>query len=68
MRRELKIKRDEPLYKWVERLVSDYDERVWSTIEFQQVLTEVSKESYIHGTEAAHKVYGGVIARRGGEA
>ena len=67
MKRDLKIKKDEPLYKWIERLVADYDERVWSTIEFEQVLTVVSKESYIHGTNDAGKVYGKFL-REGGEA
>ena len=52
MKKQLKIKKDEPLFKWIERIADywNFDE------ELREVLSEVSKESYIQGSNAATEV------------
>ena len=51
MKKQLRIKKSEPLYKWIER-IADY----WNFgDELKEVLSEVSKESYIHGSNDATK-------------
>ena len=49
MKKELRIKKDEPLHEWLDR-IADY----WNFgEELREVLGEVSKESYIRGKDAA---------------
>ena len=49
MKKELRIKKDEPLHEWLDR-IADY----WNFgEELREVLAEVSKESYIKGSNAA---------------
>lgn len=46
MKKELRIKKNEPLHEWLDR-IADY----WNfDTELREVLGEVSKESYIHGS------------------
>ena len=46
MKKELRIKKDEPLHEWLDR-IADY----WNFGEdLREVLAEVSKESYIKGS------------------
>lgn len=46
MKKELRIKKDEPLHEWLDR-IADY----WNfDTELREVLGEVSKESYIKGS------------------
>lgn len=48
MRKAIRYKKGEPLYKWIER-IADY----WNFgDELREVLSEVSKESYIQGSNA----------------
>ena len=68
MKKHLKLNKDERLSDWIKRLTAYYDNNNVPTNEMEEILREVSVQSYIQGTEAAHKVYGGVIARRGGAA
>lgn len=63
MKRELKHRKDEKLYQWIDRLAEYYDTHDVPTNEMRWI-REVSVQSYIHGTNDAHKVYGGVIARK----
>ncbi len=49
MKEELRIKKDEPLHEWLDR-IAEY----WNFGEgLREVLGEVSKESYIRGKDAA---------------
>lgn len=66
MRKELKHRKGERLYEWIERISAYYDTHNVSTREMHEIMREVSVQSYIHGTDDAHKVYAGVMARRGG--
>lgn len=52
MERTLRIRKDEPLYKWIERLASHYR---W-TEEVREAVSEVSKTSYIHGSRDAQEM------------
>ena len=46
MKKELRIKKDEPLHEWLDR-IADY----WNFgTELREMLGEVSKESYIKGS------------------
>ena len=46
MKKELKKRKDEPLHEWLDR-IADY----WNFgTELREVLVEVSKESYIKGS------------------
>ena len=49
MRKQLQIKKGEPLHKWLDRIADywNFDE------ELREVLGEISKESYIHGINDA---------------
>ena len=52
MKKQLRIKKDEPLHKWLDR-IADY----WNfDTELREVMGEVSKESYIKGSNAAVEV------------
>ena len=49
MKKELRIQKNEPLHEWLDR-IADY----WNfDTELREVLGEVSKESYIHGSNDA---------------
>ena len=49
MKKQLKIKKDEPLHEWLDR-IAEY----WNFgTELREVLAEVSKKSYIKGSNAA---------------
>lgn len=49
MKKILQIKKNEPLHKWLDR-IADY----WNfNDELREILSEVSKTSYIQGSNAA---------------
>lgn len=49
MKKELRIKKNEPLHEWLDR-IADY----WNfDTELRETLEVVSKESYIHGSNDA---------------
>lgn len=49
MKKELRIKKNEPLHEWLNR-IADY----WNfDTELRETLEVVSKESYIHGSNDA---------------
>ena len=49
MKKELKLKKDEPLHEWLDRIAN-----YWNFgSELREVLAEVSKKSYIKGSNAA---------------
>lgn len=51
MKKELKIKKDEPLHQWLDR-IAEY----WHFgAELREMLGEISKESYIQGSNDAIK-------------
>ena len=64
MKKHLKLNKDERLCDWIKRLTAYYDNNDVPTKEMEEILREVSVQSYIKGTDDAHKVYGGVIARK----
>ena len=66
MKKHLKLNKDERLCDWCDRLSAYCGSNDVPTNEMREIFREVSVQSYIHGTNDAHKVYGGVIARRGG--
>ena len=52
MKKELRIKKDEPLHDWLDR-IADY----WNfDTELREVLGEVSKESYLKASNDTVKV------------
>ena len=67
MKKHLKLRKDERLYQWIDRLSAYYDNNDVPTEEMSDILRDVSVQSYIHGTNDAQRVYGGVIARKGGK-
>ena len=52
MKKQLQIKKGEPLYEWVNRIAEHYN----LSKEMKDVLSEVSKESYIIGSVDAQKI------------
>lgn len=52
MKKQLKIKKGEQLYKWVNRISEHYN----LSKEMKDVLSEVSKESYIQGSVDAQEI------------
>ena len=48
----LRWKKDEPLYKWVARIADHYG---WSD-EVREVVSDISKTSYIHGANDTQEV------------
>lgn len=52
MNKQLQIKKGEPLYKWVNRIAEHYK----LSQEMKDVLSEVSKESYIQGSVDAQEI------------
>ena len=67
MKKELKLRKDENLSQWINRLMEYYDtHETVSHNEMYGILREVSIQSYIHGSNDAQRVYGGVMARKGG--
>jgi hypothetical protein len=63
MKKHLKLNKDERLHEWIKRLTAYYDNNNVPTKEMEEIIREVSVHSYIHSTNDAHKVCGGVIAR-----
>lgn len=57
MKKELKIKKDERLHEWIKRLTAYYDNNNVPTKEMEEILREVSVQSYIRGSEAADAFY-----------
>ena len=53
MKKELRKRKNEQLYEWVERLAPMMVGKTAG--EIKEVMTEVSKTSYIEGTRAAMK-------------
>ena len=52
MKEQLQIKKDEPLYKWIDRIAEYYN----LSKEIKEVLSEVSKKSYIHGAKDSQRI------------
>lgn len=52
MEKALRLKKDEPLHKWLDRIAKRYN----FGEQLREVLGEVSKISYIHGSNDAIKV------------
>lgn len=52
MKKQLQIKKGEPLYKWVNRIGEHYN----LSKEMKDVLSDVSKESYIQGSVDAREI------------
>lgn len=52
MKKQLQIKKCEPLYEWVNRIAEHYN----LSKEMKDVLSDVSKESYIQGSVDAQKI------------
>lgn len=52
MKKQLQIKKGEPLYEWVNRISEHYN----LSKEMKDVLSVVSKESYIQGSVDAQKI------------
>lgn len=67
MKKELKLRKGERLCDWISRLSAYYDNNKVPTKEMGEIIREVSVQSYINGTNDAHKVYGGLKARKGGK-
>lgn len=65
MEKEYKRKKDEALAAWTERLSGLYEENGMDAKTFRDVLSEMSKQSYIQGAQDTHRVYDGVVMRRG---
>ena len=53
MKKHLKLRKDENLSEWMERLSTYYDNNEVSTKEMSEILREVSVQSYIEGSNAA---------------
>ena len=51
--KSLRLKKDEPLWKWVARIGDHYG---WSDEE-REVVSDVSKISYIHGSKDCQEVF-----------
>ena len=51
MKEELKLKKDEPLHDWLDRIADYWNFRT----ELREVLGEISKESYIQGSNDTSK-------------
>ena len=52
MKKELRLKKGEPLHKWLDRI-----DEYWNFgEELREMLGEVSKTSYIHGSKDAQDV------------
>lgn len=51
MKKELRIKKDEPLHEWLDRIADYWNFRT----ELREVLGEISKESYIQGSNDTSK-------------
>ena len=51
-RKKLNIKKNEPLHKWFDRIADYYN----LGEELRELIGEISKKSYIRGTNDAYKV------------
>lgn len=54
MKKELRKQKDEPIYKWVERVA----EALRMTPEQTEAMKEISKESFIQGSVMAEEIFG----------
>lgn len=52
MKRTLKKRKDEPLYRWIDRIAAALNMTDWQ----KEAMLEVSKESYIRGSNDAHEI------------
>lgn len=52
MEKELRPRKDEPLYKWIDRLADHFG---WTPDE-REAVGDVSRESYIHGSRDAQEM------------
>lgn len=64
MIRKLKKRKTERLCVWLDRISDYYSEHDIDTKTFRELITEISKESYIQGSHDGRQIYAGVIARR----
>lgn len=56
MKKLLKLQKDEKLYQWCDRLAEYLCERKRNPAEVREILGELSKHSYIHGSKDAINV------------
>lgn len=56
MRKELRLKDGEPLCDWCERIADYYDTHMLNSKTFRDILREVSKLSYIKGSNAVTEI------------
>lgn len=63
MKKHLKLRKDENLSQWLERLSTYYDNNEVSTKDFREILREVSVQSYIAGSNAATSMMNNFIRR-----
>lgn len=57
MKKHLKLKKDERLHEWIKRLTAYYNNNDVPTKEMEEILLEVSVQSYIIGSEALNAFY-----------
>ena len=55
MNRTLKLKNDERLCDWCDRIADYYSEHDIDTKTFREIIGEVSKWSYIHGSKVTQQ-------------
>lgn len=63
MKKHLKLRKDENLSQWMERLSTYYDNNEVSTKDFREILREVSVQSYIAGSNAATSMMNNFMRR-----
>ena len=63
MKKHLKLRKDENLSQWVERLSTYYDNNEVPTKDFRGILREVSVQSYIAGSNAATSMMNNFMRR-----
>lgn len=51
MKKSLNIRKDEPLYQWIDRLAEHFG---W-TAEEREIVGDISKTSYLHGSRDAQE-------------
>ena len=56
MKKLLKLQKDEKLYQWCDRLAEYLCKRERNATEVREILGELSKHSYIHGSSDAINV------------
>ncbi len=63
MKKHLKLRKDENLSQWIERLSTYYDNNEVPTKDFREILREVSVQSYIAGSNAATSMMNNFMRR-----